>query len=495
VLELADALRASLSVPVSLRRLSEVNPPAALPFERLERRLCGPPAVPFGDWIPTADMPPAGTCRTASLVISAVERNPRELVERLPQGPVLVPTFEGGYRLDAVFAALVEGRPPVIGVEALCGTGARRLFAVEVAVPAGNLFSRSVAALLARVILCLQRAVEHCLIGKPLPAGLPATTPHAPASPRFYRIGQRYLEKLGWRVCRPFMRQDWCIGYRRVAPGGNLPFLEIDESDFTIIRSDEVRFYADPIVFRHNDSTTIFFEDLASKTGLGRISYTILGDDGSWSQPAEALSRPYHLSYPFVFCDAGQVFMIPETSSNRTVELYEAVRFPDQWRLRSILLDDIHAADATVFFDEQAQIWWMFAAVAEHGGGDWDTLSIFFSANLDGPWRPHAGNPVKLDPRSSRSAGPIIALGTQLFRPAQDCSAGYGTALAWCEIKELTPDNFREEVVARIAPKHGYAGIHTYSRAAGYEVIDLKRKVWWRLPLARRLGYRMKATD
>ena len=160
VLELADALRASLPVPVSLRRLAGVSSPAALPFEALERWLCGPPPAPIGEWISTTDMPPAETCGAASLVISAVECSPRELDERLPMCSVLVPTFEEGYRLDAVFAALVEDRSPVVGVEVLCGTEVRRLFAAEVAIPAGKLFSRSVVALLARVILCLQRAAR-----------------------------------------------------------------------------------------------------------------------------------------------------------------------------------------------------------------------------------------------------------------------------------------------------------------------------------------------
>jgi hypothetical protein len=50
-------------------------------------------------------------------------------------------------------------------------------------------------------------------------------------------------------------------------------------------------------------------------------------------EPFAVLERSYHLSYPFIFRWGSDIFMIPETSDNRTVEVYRAVEFPGKWEL------------------------------------------------------------------------------------------------------------------------------------------------------------------
>jgi hypothetical protein len=193
------------------------------------------------------------------------------------------------------------------------------------------------------------------------------------------------------------------------------------------------------------------------------------------------MRRPFHLSYPFLFEHAGQIYMVPETGANRTVELWECVRFPDQWRLRSVLLEDVEAVDATLKFDARQGLWWMFVSVAEPGGCTYDTLSIYYSNDLFGGWRPHALNPVKLDLASSRPAGPIVEQDGAWLRPAQDCTRGYGGGLSWRRIIDLAPDTFQEEALTHWTPPPGFRGVHTYSRAAGWEAIDLQRRRWrWR---------------
>jgi hypothetical protein len=64
------------------------------------------------------------------------------------------------------------------------------------------------------------------------------------------------------------------------------------------------------------------------------------------------------------------------------------------------------------------------------------------------------------------------------LRPAQDCSQGYGGALSWCRITDLTTKTFHEEVVERWSPPDGYRGLHTFTRAGDWEAIDLQRRRW-----------------
>ena len=54
--------------------------------------------------------------------------------------------------------------------------------------------------------------------------------------------------------------------------------------------------------------------------------------------------------------------MIPETSANRTVEIYRATSFPDRWTLEDTLLEGVSASDATLV--ERDGRLWLFAALA-----------------------------------------------------------------------------------------------------------------------------------
>jgi hypothetical protein len=110
-------------------------------------------------------------------------------------------------------------------------------------------------------------------------------------------------------------------------------------------------------------------------------------------------------------------------------------------------------------------------------GGYSDTLAIFHARDLFGPWRPHAGNPVLVDRASARPAGHFVNRNGQLWRPVQDCTQGYGNALALAEIIELTPESFRQRVHTRLRPGAFWPGrkLHTLNRAGRLEVIDGSR--------------------
>ncbi|MCD5971712.1 hypothetical protein KDX24_10665 [Pseudomonas sp. CDFA 550] len=166
--------------------------------------------------------------------------------------------------------------------------------------------------------------------------------------------------------------------------------------------------------------------------------------------------------------------MIPETAQDRSVKLYRAVSFPDQWELVGNLLENIEAADATIL--EYDGSWYMFVNVSEHGGSTCDELFLFFADSPLGPWKPHCMNPIKSDVRSSRPAGNIFKHDGRLIRPSQDCSKTYGYAVQFCEIKKLTRDDYEEEILGRIDPVWmiGLLGTHTYNRSENIETIDGK---------------------
>lgn len=235
------------------------------------------------------------------------------------------------------------------------------------------------------------------------------------------------------------------------------------------------RFYADPFLFERNGTTYLFFEDFPYRESRAFISCCELSSTGEPGPPFEVLRRPYHLSYPFVFEQGGETYMIPETKENRAVELYRATNFPQGWELAATLLTDIHAVDATIH--EHAGKLWMFVGLSNGCFSNSDELGIFIADHLLGPWTPHPSNPVLSDVRRARPAGKLFIENGKLIRPSQDCGKAYGYALNFSEILTLTETEYREQPISRINPdwlKHNL-GTHTYNRSEQFEIIDGNR--------------------
>ncbi len=243
------------------------------------------------------------------------------------------------------------------------------------------------------------------------------------------------------------------------------------KAEWSVLEDDNERFYADPFIFEHCGQTYLFVEEFPYASMKGVISVSTVSADGKISKPKHVLERPFHLSYPYVFERDGEIWMIPETYSSGKVELYRAERFPDKWVFEQVLVDDVVVSDATLF--EKDGVLWLFAA--EHdGGSSWDTLSLWYSKNLKGPWQPHKLNPVLVDARTARPGGKIISKNGRIIRPAQNCVNGYGTGLILKEITILDENNFAEHEIADLPPpvEWGMVGVHTLNSGAGIEVID-----------------------
>jgi len=259
---------------------------------------------------------------------------------------------------------------------------------------------------------------------------------------------------------------------------------------FASLRSPGDRFWADPMPVYHDGRWHIFFEDYRPAVGRGRISM-ISFDENLAPQPArEALVRPYHLSYPHVFHWDDRLWMIPETASNRTVELYECLGFPDQWELRRQVLRDHYIVDSTLV--RHGTTWYLFTNEVENpGASSWTETFLYLNQGdlLDGDWTPHPDNPIRSDATCARPAGPLFHKDGKLFRPAQDCSRRYGGAMVIHEITEMSPERYAEHTVARIQAdwEPGLQGTHTFSHRPGLTVIDVLRevprsKIWKRMP-------------
>lgn len=157
------------------------------------------------------------------------------------------------------------------------------------------------------------------------------------------------------------------------------------------------------------------------------------------------LERPYHLSFPCVFEDNGEVYMLPETVNNRQLELYKAKNFPYDWELVKVIKQG--------WFDDPImhktnEGFYIFTTEGENN------LRVFCSTELMGEWQQVYSDSSK----QYRSAGNIFKRNGKNIRPVQDCEKGYGKGLIFYEL-----DGFKHKEIYKFNLDNPFTGCHTYN--------------------------------
>ncbi len=262
-----------------------------------------------------------------------------------------------------------------------------------------------------------------------------------------------YLTRVAGRILRNrlanrFYYNLWMFGVRQREDD---TLVSPSPERYHLVTPPPGRGYADPFPLERNGRAWVFFEDFGyAGRRRGRISVAELDAQGRLGEVATALERPYHLSYPYVFEWRGEAWMLPETSENRSLELYRAVDFPGRWELEKVIFENVVAVDATLL--EHAERWWMFVNRSVAGGGQDDELFVYWSESPVGEWTPLRDNPVVSDVRRARPAGRPFRVDGDLIRPAQDGSCDYGYAIALNRVEVLTESEYRETLFERFTP-------------------------------------------
>lgn len=234
------------------------------------------------------------------------------------------------------------------------------------------------------------------------------------------------------------------------------------------------RFWADPHVIYKNGSYYIFVEEYPYRYRKGHISLIRMDAGGNYTEPERIIDKPYHLSYPSVFEFENEYYMIPESSGNRTIELYKCMEFPNKWEFCMNLMENVSAVDTTVLFHEGR--WWLFTNMRAHSGASsWDELFLFSSPDLlSRTWHPHPRNPIVSDCKSARPAGRPFYMNGALYRPSQNCSVRYGYGFNINEITTLDDKNYCESIVSSVKPNwdRWILGTHTFNRVESLHIID-----------------------
>jgi len=235
----------------------------------------------------------------------------------------------------------------------------------------------------------------------------------------------------------------WSIGIIKGASPFDLDFGSL--GDMPLLSGQDVTdidalFVADPFLIQTDAGFFLFFEIMERQTERGCIGVAKSSDCLNWQYQGVAIRETFHLSFPQVFKINGHIYMVPESSDDWSVRLYQAVNFPLEWKYLGNLISGYQYKDPTTFFHDG--LWWMFVSTGKN-----DVANLYFSKNLKKGWVPHHLNPViRFDKARARSAGRVIEYEGRLYRMAQDNSKKYGRQVFAWQIKNLSPTHYEERL-------------------------------------------------
>mgnify|MGYP002778667175 CR=1 FL=1 len=239
-------------------------------------------------------------------------------------------------------------------------------------------------------------------------------------------------------------QSEWSIGiYIGKSPfdfvaSNNISNPVLTAKDVTDVPAE---FVADPFMLHENGTWYMFFEVLNAQNDRGEIGLATSVDGLSWNYKQIVLTQPFHLSYPYVFKQKNEYYMIPESYQANSVRLYKAIDFPTKWSFVKTLLDGSDYVDSSIFHFNSK--WWLFTSSTKN-----DTLRLYFANELMGSWNEHPKSPViEGNAHIARPGGRVIVLDGKVVRYTQDDKPVYGTQVRAFEITELTPTTYAEKEV------------------------------------------------
>jgi hypothetical protein len=285
-------------------------------------------------------------------------------------------------------------------------------------------------------------------------------------------VGSFGLEKLTNRFKKRDLIRHWRIGIRkrddnfmqRLAGG-------LIKEDYQWLESPKGHFWADPMLCDVDGKTFLFFEDYSYQAKRAVIACAEITSDMKLGNVRTVLDTGTHASFPLVFTEGNDVFMVPETREDGTVSLYKAVAFPDKWEKVKVLVN-LPCVDSIVW--KQDGIWWLHTSY-NFNHGHAHTALLYSSATLMGDWELHQAAPFAPDARYARNGGPVLsAADGKRYRVSQSSEFSYGSSFSFHEIKQLDQTQYREAHVLKVqtAQESTQRGTHSFCLSKHFEVVD-----------------------
>ena len=294
---------------------------------------------------------------------------------------------------------------------------------------------------------------------------------------------KRLLKMNPWKLLKKIccFEEIYTIGYRN-RDGRTL--LDSSLLEFDRIPFDGNCWYADPIMIEHAGKTCLFMESYDMRTRLGSIAVSVFGEDGKLSAPHLIIQEPYHMSFPMVFHWNGGLYMIPETSGNRSLNLYRCQGDITRWTLEVSFPVADALVDTAVLACGEDHVELLTSALNPHNALSckWQKYTLY-----------RDGASYRLEPdvvfnstdaydKGYRMAGSLVRDNGAVILPTQESTdVDYGAYLylndfsdgdvtAMPVLKKVTADN----ILLPDVPQKEQIGVHSYALSDRFEVIDMR---------------------
>jgi hypothetical protein len=332
----------------------------------------------------------------------------------------------------------------------------------------------------ARLLLLAKEALieQGCLFR----AGRPTEPPRAYRAPSvslaahsqrvWRRIAMAARRRALGRMRQPI--KQWSIG---VLPRSDFVFgAQFPWRQIRWIAPPENGFIADPFLVEDGARTWLFYERLMYSEGKGTLWAAALdGASATLSEEREVLRTPKHVSFPQVFKEGSEWYLLAEQAHSGTTSLFRATEFPNRWEKHRDLLPDFPGIDPILL--KRDGKWWLFVTYGVYPCNE-SNLHLFMADDLNDEFVPHPMNPIRVDLRGSRMAGAFCEMDGMLIRPGQDCAERYGNGVIVFEIQQLDAQTYRErELHAWKAQAGGEynQSFHTFCASREFVAVDAQR--------------------
>ena len=229
-------------------------------------------------------------------------------------------------------------------------------------------------------------------------------------------------------------------------------FSKYNLSQATKISNIKSKYLGDPFLFKKGNENFLFAEEFDLKEKKGHIvSFQLSNYNNSYIRQGTVLKEKFHLSFPYIFKDNKKIYMIPESSENNDVRLYECLKFPFKWKLKKILFKNIKAVDTIAF--KKRNIWFLITTTAINSSDQFNKIDIFYSVKglLTNDWIRNRSSLTQFNNKNVRNAG-LVKIKNDLFRINQIPSFNnYGHKIQINKIININKNIYEEKKIKEIS--------------------------------------------
>ena len=209
-----------------------------------------------------------------------------------------------------------------------------------------------------------------------------------------------------------------------------------------------ILFRADPFLFVKGEELYLFYE-LQHGFEPAQLVMCKTNDLMCWTKPTVVLKEPFHLSFPFVFEDNGEVYMIPESEANNSIRLYKANPDLTSFTFVRDLLNqeksigmNCNYVDSHIY--KKDGVFYLFTSYMIN----WEMMQeLYFSDDLlNGAFQRHPSSPICISHEYGRNGGSLIDYDGKLLRVSQDCHKDYGENVSLHEITKIDKNQYEESL-------------------------------------------------